>query len=162
MYNWLVYLHVAGTLGFMMAHGASASAAFALRRERNIERVRALLELSANSYGLMYLSLLVLLVSGVVAGFVGQWWGWGWIWASLALLVAISMGMTVFGSNIYGKVRKAVGMPYFENWKPQPPIEPASAEAIDTLLAKGNPILLTVIGLGGLLVILWLMMFKPF
>jgi len=162
MYNWLVYLHVAGTLGFMMAHGASASAAFALRRERNIERVRALLELSANSYGLMYLSLLVLLVSGVVAGFVGQWWGWGWIWAALALLVAISVGMTVFGSNIYGQARKAVGMPYFENWKSQPPIEPASAEAIDALLAKGNPIVLTVIGLGGLLVILWLMIFKPF
>ncbi|MEK7327934.1 MAG: hypothetical protein AAB217_22035 [Chloroflexota bacterium] len=162
MYKWLIFLHIAGTLGFMMAHGASASVAFALRRERNLERVRALLELSANSYGLMYLSLLVLLVSGIVAGFIGQWWGHGWIWTSLALLVAISVAMTVLGSGIYGGARKATGLPYFENGKQNPPLESASAEEIEALLAKGNPILLTVIGSGGLLLILWLMMFKPF
>jgi hypothetical protein len=51
MYNWLVFLHVVSALGFMMAHGVSVSVAFALRRERHSERVRALLELSANSIG---------------------------------------------------------------------------------------------------------------
>jgi MFS family permease len=162
MYTWFVFLHVLGAFGFLLAHGASASAAFALRHERNLDRVRALLELSANSYGVMYLSLLVLLVSGIIAGFIGQWWGWGWIWASLALLVAILLAMGGLGSRIYGKARKAVGLPYFENWKTQPPREPASAEQIDGLLAKGNPVLLSVIGYGGFAVITWLMMFKPF
>ena len=64
MYNWIVYLHLLGIFGFLLAHGASASAAFALQRERNLDKVRALLELSASSIGVMYLSLLVLLAAG--------------------------------------------------------------------------------------------------
>jgi len=42
----------------MLAHGASVSVAFALRRERNLERIRALLDLSSGSFNVMYLSLL--------------------------------------------------------------------------------------------------------
>ena len=101
-------------------------------------------------------------VSGIIATFVGGFWNRSWIWASLILLIVISGAMSQFGSRIYGEARKAAGLPYFENWKQNPPLEPASAEEIDTLLAKGKPVLLTIIGLGGLSVILWLMMFKPF
>ena len=79
MYPWIVFLHVAGGFGFMLAHGASASVAFALRRERNLERLRALLDLSSGSFNVMYLSLLVLLAAGIVAGFMQKWWGQGWI-----------------------------------------------------------------------------------
>jgi len=68
MYNWLVYLHLLGIFGFLRAHGASASAAVALRRERSLERARALLELSGRSTGLTYLSLLVSPPSSVAAG----------------------------------------------------------------------------------------------
>ncbi len=162
MYSWLVFLHIAGALGFMLAHGASASAAFALRHERRLERVQALLELSASSYGVMYLSLLVLLVSGIAAGFLGGWWGRGWIWASLGLLIAIGVAMSVWGSRVCGGARKAAGLPYFENGEQQQPLEPAGAAEIEARLAMGNPLLLTAIGLGGLAVILWLMVFKPF
>jgi hypothetical protein len=162
LYNWIVYVHVASALGFVMAHGVSASVAFALRRERTPERVRALLELSANSYGVMYLSLLLLSVSGLLAGFVGQWWGQGWIWASLGVLIAIGAAMSVLGSRLYSGARKAAGLPYFESGKRHPPLEPAGAAEIEARLAQGNPLLLTAIGLGGLLVIVWLMMFKPF
>jgi hypothetical protein len=162
MYSWLVFLHLAGALGFMMAHGASASVAFALRRERNPERVRSLLELSADSYGVMYLSLLVLIVSGIMAGFVGQWWGRGWIWAALGVLIAIGAAMSMLGSRLYSGARKAAGLPYFESGKRHPPLEPAGAAEIEARLAKGNPLLLTAIGLGGLVIILWLMVFKPF
>ena len=51
MHPWIVFLHVLGVFGFRVAHGASANASFALQRERNLERVRVLLEPSANSYG---------------------------------------------------------------------------------------------------------------
>ena len=46
----------------------------------------------------------------------------------------------------------------------QPPSEPLSAEEIDALLSRSHsrPMLLTVIGFGGIAVIAWLMMFKPF
>ena len=162
MYPWPVFLHLLGLFGFLLAHGASSSAAFALRRERNLERVRALLELSANSYGVMYGVLLVLLVSGIWAGVLGQWWGRAWIWVSVILLIVILGAMGVLGSRTYGYVRKAAGLPYFEGMKQQPAAEPASADEIDDLLAKGKPVLLTLIGYGGLAVIAWLMMFKPF
>ena len=72
------------------------------------------------------------------------------------------VGMTVFGTLFYGKVRKAAGLEFMENWRPHPPIEPASAEEIDTLLSRGQPVLLTMVGASGLILILWLMMFKPF
>jgi small-conductance mechanosensitive channel len=162
MYPWLVFLHVIAIFGFLLTHGASASAAFALRRERNLERVRALLLLSASSYKLMYLSLLVLLVSGIVAGFIGKLWGYGWIWISLALLITIIAAMMGMGSRVYGVARKAAGLPYFDRGKEQPAVATASPAELDQALSKGNPVLLTVIGYGGVAVIAWLMMFKPF
>ena len=40
--------------------------------------------------------------------------------------------------------------------------EPPDPEELDALLRSPHPFVLTVIGVGGLTVILWLMMFKPF
>ena len=88
--------------------------------------------------------------------------GWAWIWASVILLIVIMGAMAGLGSRTYGGARKAAGLPYFEAMKQQPAVEPAGAAEIDALLAKGNPALLTLIGYGGLAVIAWLMMFKPF
>ncbi len=162
VYAWLNFLHVLGVFGFLMAHGISAGVAFALRRERDLERVRALLTLSGGSYGVMYLSLLVLLVTGIVTGFLGRWWGQAWIWVALGLLIAIIVAMFVLGSRTYGAARKAAGLPYYEGGKTNPPLETASAEEMDAILNAGQPVLLTVIGAGGLAIIAWLMMFKPF
>jgi len=162
MYPWLVFLHVIAIFGFLLAHGASASVSFRLRSERNLDRLRALIELSAGSYGVMYASLGLLLLTGIIAAFMGNWWGRGWIWLSLGLLVAIMVAMTALGSRYYTQVRKAVGVEYMEGMKMQPPLDPASPEVIDALLARGRPMLIAVIGFGGIAVIAWLMMFKPF
>ncbi len=162
MYIWMLFLHIAGTFGFLLAHGASASVSYALRGERSPERIRALLELSAASYRVMYPALLLLLVSGIIAGFQGRWWRYGWIWASLVLLIAIVWAMSVLGSRYYGQARKAAGLPYFEKGKTLPAVEALSPAEVEAILAKTNPHLLTLIGFGGILLIAWLMMFKPF
>ncbi len=162
MYPWIVFLHVIGVFGFLLAHGVSASAAFALRRERNLERIRALLDVSSSSLGVLYGALLLLLVTGIVAGFMLNWWSQGWIWLSLGLLIAIVVAMYAMGSNYYSRVRKAVGLAYMDGSKQHPPVEPANAPEIDALLAAGRPMLLVVIGFGGAAGIAWLMMFKPF
>ena len=162
MYDWIVYLHLLGTFGFLLAHGASASAAFALRRERHLDKVRALLELSASSIGVMYLSLLVLLAAGIIAAFMGQWWGRGWVWLSLGLLVVILAAMGAMGSRYYGEARRLAGLPYFAKGKAQPAVPPASPDELFAVLARANPMLLTVIGFGGFAIIAWLMRFKPF
>ena len=162
MYPWLVFLHVIGVFGFLLAHGASASVAFALRRERNLERIRALLNLSSSSLSALYGFLLLLLITGIVAGFMGQWWSRGWIWVALGLPITLLVAMYVLGSDFYSEVRKVVGLEFMDGMKPHPPIEPADAQEIDALLAAGRPMLLAVIGFGGIAVIAWLMMFKPF
>jgi hypothetical protein len=162
MYPWFKYLHILGVFGFLIFHGVSINVAFALRRERNLERIRALIELSGRSIGFLYISLIILLLSGIVTGFMGKWWGQGWIWVSLGLLIGILVYMGFAGTGFYGQVRKAVGSPFMQGSKILPGIEPASPEEIDALLNRARPIQLAAVGFGALLVIAWLMMFKPF
>jgi len=162
MYSWFVYLHVLGVMGFLVSHGVSIGVAFELRRERNLERIRSLLDLSGKFVGIMNGALLVLLISGIVSGFMGSWWGKLWIWLSIVLLIGIATYMSMAVTTFYHQVRKAAGLPYMVKYKPFPPTEPASAGEIDQILSQSNPILLTLIGLGGLAIITWLMIFKPF
>ncbi|MCC7354542.1 MAG: hypothetical protein IT330_12410 [Anaerolineae bacterium] len=162
MYRWLIFLHVLGAFGFLLAHGSSAGASFRLRSERSVERIRAFIELSTASQGVAYGSLGLLLLSGILTGFIGRWWGKGWIWAALVLFVMMGTAMSFLGREHHNRIRKVVGLPYYIGSKEQPPLPPASAEEIGATLALGRPMLLTVIGFGGLVIILWLMMFKPF
>jgi len=162
MYRWIVFLHVVGLFGFLLSHGVSVSVAFALRRERKLERIHALLDLSSRSFVAMSGSLLLLLISGIIAGFMGNWWSYGWVWLSLGLLIVIWLIMGFFGSRHYGEIRKATGFEYMEYGKRQPAGEPASAEEMEVLMSRPRPVLLAVTGIGGLVIILWLMMFKPF
>lgn len=162
MYGAIVYLHVAGVFIFLLAHGGSANAALQMKRERNPDRLRALLDLSVWSYVGMYTGLLLLLITGIVAGLMGNYWGRGWIWASIVVFVALLVFMGVYGSMFYGRVRTAVGLKPYRRTDQMPLGEVASEQELDALLNANRPLILTAIGIGGLLVILWLMMFKPF
>lgn len=162
MYTLFVWLHLIGLFGFIMAHGVSAGASFALRRERNPDTIRALLNLSSSSLSVFYGSILLLLVAGVVNGFIGKWWGSLWIWISLVLFLAIIFYMSFSPSRYYARVRKAVGLPYMEGTKLRPAQDPAAPEEIDALLNRSQPVLFTIIGFGGLVIISALMVFKPF
>jgi hypothetical protein len=162
MYSWFVFLHVLGVMGFLVSHGVSIGVAFELRTEHNLDRIRSLLDLSGKFVGIMNASLLVLLIAGIVSGFMGSWWGKIWIWISILLFIGIATYMSMAVTTYYHRVRKAAGLQYMVKYKPYPPAEPASTEEIEQLLSQSNPILLAVIGLGGLAIITWLMMFKPF
>jgi hypothetical protein len=162
MHAWLVFIHVLAVFAFLVAHGVSVSVAFALLHERNLERIKTLLELSGNSYRIMYPSLFALFGTGLIAGFTGRAWGEGWIWASIVLLITIVIAMGVMGGAIYSGARKAAGLPYAERGKPMPAVPPAPRAELDAILARGKPVWLTVIGYGGVALIAWLMMFKPF
>lgn len=162
MYEIIIFLHVVGVFGFLLAHGASNAVAFALRREQNMERVRALLMLSPGTFGMMYGGLLLILITGIAAGFLLNWWGRGWIWVSLVLLIAIVFAMSLYVTPYYGNLRKAAGLPYMEKFKIQPPQASASDEELARMLGSSRAMQGALIGWAGLLVILWLMMFKPF
>jgi hypothetical protein len=160
MYPWLVFLHVIGVFGFLMAHGVSVGVYFALRRERNVDRISVLLQMSSGTMRLMGGSLLLLLVTGIIAGFMGQWWSRGWIWLSLMMLIVIYVAMAALGSRRLNQVRQGIGLPSLYGQAPL--AEPLSAEELNALLNHIQPTRLTLIGFGGLAVIAWLMMFKPF
>ncbi len=160
MYPWLVFLHVLGVLGFLMAHGVTIFAFFALRRERKLERICSLLEMSRSTLGIVDVSVLVLLISGVIAGFAGHYWGHAWIWLSIVLLIAIFVSMEFIGTRTMNRIRLALGLPSTRGEKS--PVQPANLEEVEPLLPRSQPVQLASIGLGGLAVIAWLMIFKPF
>jgi NhaP-type Na+/H+ and K+/H+ antiporter len=160
MYSWLVFLHVLGIFGFLIAHGASASVFFALKKERNPEHICTLLQLSSGAARIMLISLLTLFISGIIAGFLGHWWRYGWIWLSQALLIGIYVGMSLMGTRILNEIRMGIGLPSAYGQPPRP--ERLNAEELNARLNQIHPYRLTLIGFGGLVVIAWLMMFKPF
>ena len=83
------------------------------------------------------------------------------MWTSLGLLVTLAVAMSVLGTSYYANIRRAVGLPFY-GIKADPLPEPVSTEALDTMLTSWRPWLLIAIGVGGLLIILWLIMLKPF
>lgn len=162
MYGWMVFLHVLGAMGFMLAHGGTTVMTFQIQKEHDLDRMRALLDLSSYSWPVFAISFLVLFVSGIIATFMGRYWDRGWIWASLIILIAMSIYMGWASRAQYHKLRKALGMPYFEGSKDQPAVEAASEEEIMAVRNTLRPLPNAILGLGGTALILWLMMFKPF
>jgi hypothetical protein len=159
---WIIFLHVAGTFAFIAGHGVSMFVAFRIRTERDRGRLAALLDLSAGSLAVVGIGLLVLFVSGVLAGIVLGSFGKWWIWISLALLIVIAALMTPLGTIRLSKVRAALGQ-RTRNLKPADPDPvPASDRDLEALLASTAPGTLLILGGGGFLVILWRMMFRPF
>lgn len=161
MYGWVVFFHVLGAFVFVLAHGVSMLISFRLRRQRDRTLQAELLEVSGMSNGLMYVGLLVLVLAGVLAGIMGGHWGRGWIWAALGTLVVVIVIMYAVASPFYGRMRAAAGIaPYKDaaaKYKP-----PATERDLDELATSNRPLSLAAVGGIGLVVILWLMLFKPF
>jgi MFS family permease len=160
MYSWWVYLHILGAFAFAFGHGASALAAFRIRATRDPAQVRTLLDVSSMALGVTYVGLLLLLVGGIAAGIVGDHFGRGWIWAALVILVLIMVAMYALATPFYGQLRVAAGARAKEpKVDPNPTVSQAD---IDTLAGSNRPTVLLAIGAIGFLVILWLMVLKPF
>ncbi len=162
MYRWVVFLHVVGGFLFVVSHGASAAVSFKLRKESEPRRIQALLEVSSSTFFLMYAALLLILASGITAGFIGFFWRQIWIWAALGLLIAMMVAMYVLASSYYAEVRKAAGLPNYAGRKESPAEEPRSPEELAAILRSSIPITIAVIGIVGFLAIVWLMVLKPF
>ncbi len=162
VYPWVVFVHVAAAFLFFMGHGASMWVSDQIRRERDPARIKVLLELSSRSLGLVYGSLLTLLVAGIAAGIMGSHFGRGWIWAAIVVLIAILVLMYALASRYYGRIREAVGMRSYQTPKDAPDPTPVSDAELIALVDSRRPDVIGLVGVIGLLVLVWLMMFKPF
>jgi hypothetical protein len=152
LYQWVVYVHILAVFAFLLAHGTATAITFKLRGERQIERIRVLLDLSQSMSMLGRVSLLLLVLAGIILGFMGHWWGHGWIWTALLLLVLMSVAMSVLASRPLLQARQLLADKSIA----------AVDQQLSSLLAAPNPVVLSVIGGVGIAVILWLMQFKPF
>lgn len=151
--SWMVFLHVVSLLAFVMSHGISGGVAFMLRRTRDRASVRTLLRLSELSGLVAFLAFVVLIVSGVIAGFTGNHWGSLWLWASLALLAVVYVAMMVMAGRPLKRLRELA----------EAEAEPGATDDAAVLgAAAWNPVPTAAIGIAGLAAITWLMMFKPF
>ena len=162
MYRWIVFLHILSSFSFFMAHGASAVMAFRLQKERNIERIKAIMELSKAALPVMYVSLIVLLAAGIVAGGMGRWFSQRWIWTALVLMFLLMGGMYYYVARYFTPIRKAVGLPYREGRNEKPAEAPLSDAEIDALIKSSNPAIILGVSFAVVGFILWLMVFKPF
>jgi plastocyanin len=154
MYRWWVFVHVVGVFGFLISHGVSMYVTFELRGTRDPKRMVSLLELSGSSIRAFYWSFGVLLVGGVVAGFLGHWWSYAWIWTAIAILVLVSVAMTRMARPYYrrvGLVARALAGGSTA----------VSDEELTAIVRGPRPLVIAGIGFVGLLAILYLMMFQP-
>jgi hypothetical protein len=162
MYQWIVLLHISGAFLFAISHGAGVWVAFQLRRERDPRRIGALLDLSSASLNGLYLGLGLLLLGGIWAGIAGDWFKFLWIWAALVVLVAIIVLMYVVATPFFKELRTALGQRTMGMAKDARDPVPLPDAEIAAIAARTPVAILSAIGFGGLLIILWLMVLKPF
>jgi hypothetical protein len=162
LYPWIVLLHIAGAFLFVIAHGASIWAVNAVRRETEPGRIAALTDLSGMSLTAAYLGLLLLLVGGIWAGIYRSWFSAGWIWAALGLFIVIAVAMYAIATPYFKRLRTALGQRTMGTPKDAPDPVPASDAEIAAIAASAPAVLLDVVGFVGLVLILWLMVVKPF
>jgi hypothetical protein len=149
-YPWIVFLHVVGAFGFVFGHGASAFVSMAIRRETDAQRISAMLRISQLSLTVMYPSLLLLLAAGVAAGFIGEFWGALWLWLAIGLLVVELAAMYALAAPYYMNLRRALTDPTVPN------------DEVVASMSSSRPIVLAWVGIVGLLLIIGLMVVKPF
>ena len=162
LHDWVVLVHLLSSFAFVLGHGASVVVLFRIRRETDPLRIGAQLDVSLSSLGLAFGGLLVLLVSGIVAGFTGGFWGRAWIWVSLGLLVVMAVHMGLRATGYTDAIRHAIGTRGMHDRK-DAAIPPAASPAeLAALLASPRPLEIALVGGIGLALIVYLMHAQPF
>ncbi len=142
MYQWIVFIHIASVLGLLLVHPVTV--AFHLKDERDDLRIRELLEVTEAASTLRWIFFGFVILSGVVLGFLGSWWSSAWIWAALVIFVLIGLVMNLYGGRMIDRIA-----------------DTRDDVEMERLLARFRPWILGVTGAGGLLLVLYLMLFKP-
>lgn len=162
MYRFLVFIHVLAALLYMAAHGTSIAVSFRIKSVQTIDDARSLMAVSFASLKASYASLLAVVVSGIAVGIDGGWWRTGWFWTSIAVLVVITGLMVPLGAFAFHRIRWAAGVSLAGRRQPAEAPPSPDPEAMKVAIASVRPGLLSVIGFGGVVILVWLMMYKPF
>ena len=155
MGHWLLFLHIVGVLWFMAGHGVPLFVSHLLSRERRVERVAAYLEVSRLASLLTTGPASLLIVGSGLAMVVVRGWlrrGALWPWLSLALFLGVTLAALLLVGPHYRRLRRLVRQACGGEVSPE----------LRRLLGRRAPIYVGYVALLALVVILYLMVFKPF
>lgn len=158
MYVWVVYLHVAVIFVFLIQHAAEIIVTFKLREKNEPQDVFGTYTfLPENNSRNLRITYSLIILSGAAAGFMSAWWRQGWMWTALGVMLLLWVVMHRLGGGYLTAVDAITEQALRDRDDPS---------ALDTfrrdLKARREPEIMTVLSVLGGLVILWLMMFKPF
>ena len=151
---WL-FVHLVGMAGFLMAHGVSTFAMFQLRSVNgDRDQIFELCERSKRAVAPMYVSTGLLLVGGVAGGIAGKWFGEAWLWVSIFVLLVTMAAMSSITTPYMKKLRDGCTRWHDGSY---------TLSDEDLQAALDGPVISMTAGVGtlGLLIILYLMVYKP-
>ena len=155
MLEFWAFLHLVGMAGFLAAHGVSMYAMFQVRTvDGDRERIFELCDLSKRTVPSMYASLGLLLVGGVAAGIQGKLFGQSWLWISILVLLATMAAMSSMATPYMKKLRDGCTRWHDGSYT-------LSDEELTSMLTGSVTTITAAVGTLGLLVILYLMVYKP-
>jgi len=158
MYAWVVYLHVTVVFIFLIQHGAEIISTFKLREQKEPDGIFATYSfMPDNNSRNLRITYSLIIITGVVAGFMVPWWRQGWMWTALGLMIVMWIVMNRVGGSYLNAV-DAITDHAVKNKDDKTAINKFRSD----LKARREPEIMTVISVIGGLIILWLMMFKPF
>jgi len=159
---WLKLVHVLAAFAFLLTHGTAAAVSLRLRSERDRSRIVAYLQLSESTMNATYLALSVLFFGGILSGIAGGYWTSGrwWLWVSLVVFLALAFEMSFVRWRYLLGVRTLLGIagPSKTGEAPLSGTDEELVRALDSRVPMVNLFL----GLAGIAILTWLMMFKPF
>ncbi len=154
-YLWLRYLHLAAAIVFVGVHGASMVVYYAIRGERDRGRIENLLAFSAKTVIPMYVSIGLVVATGILVGQEVGAFRRGWGWWSLVLLAVMTALMIFIAKPIHRRMLAAC------EYRPTG-VPRVSDEELATIVRSPQVHLVTAIGVAGVGALVYLMTFKPF
>lgn len=155
MFDWVQFLHIAAAIAFVAAHGASIVVLFAIRRQTGRVRILTALDFSSSTVLPMYLSLAAIIATGFWMAFLRtSLFSDRWFWLALILLVLTGLLMYFIAKPFTERIREACALR--ESGAPR-----VSDEELSEILRSTRTYLITAIGVVGLAVIVYLMVFQP-
>jgi len=154
-YQWVKLLHVASAIGFVAVHGASIAVLYIARKERERKRLLAVLDFSGRTATAMYVSLGAIVTTGLWLAFLRtSLFSERWYWLAIVVLAATSVAMLAVAKPFTARIRAACAM------RPSG-IPRKSDEELAEIVGSSRVHVISLIGVIGLVSILYLMVIKP-
>jgi uncharacterized membrane protein len=155
VFEWVKLLHIAAALAFVAAHGASMAVLYVIRGRTDRSRIVTALDFSSATTVPMYVALLAVVGTGFWMAFLETaLFGERWFWLALILLVLTGVLMFFIAKPFTERIREACAVR--ESGVPR-----VSDEELSEILRSRRTDVIATIGLVGLAVILYLMIFQP-